>query len=88
MRDGEECARALLISSGAGRGGGTRIDHGGGTSSAWKTHGHEVELVAGMIHPILEVVPGLLTGRTGLWSLKQSCFSPHALQPLFRMLVH
>ena len=88
VRDGEECARALPISSGAGRRGGTRVGHGGGAASSLKTRGHEVEQVAGVIHPILEDVPGLLTGRTGLWSLKQSCSSPDALQPLFRMPVN
>ena len=88
MRDGEECARTLLISSGAGRVGGTCVIHGGGMASAWKTHGHEVEHVAGVIDPILEAVLGLITCRTGLWSLKQSCSSPDALQLLFRFLVH
>ena len=88
MRDGKDCAWALPISNSAGRGGGTCIGHGGGAASAWKTRGHEVEQVAGVIYPILEAVPGLLMGRTGLWSLKQSCSSPDALQLLFRFPVH
>ena len=88
MRDGDECARALPINNDTGRGGGMRVGHGGGAASTWKTRGHEAEQVAGVIHPILEAMLGLLTGRTGLWSLKQSCSSHDALQPLFRMPVH
>ena len=67
---------------------GARLGHGGGAASAWKTCGHEVEHEAGVIHLILEAVLGLITCRTGLWSLKQSCSSPDALQLLFRDLVH
>jgi len=88
VRDGEECARDLPISSGASRGGGTHVGHGGGAVSAWKTRGHDVEQVAGVIHTILEAVLGLITCRTGLWSLKQSCSSPDALQLLFRVPIH
>ena len=88
VRDGEKCARPLPISSGTGRGGGMHVGHGGGTASAWNTCGHEVEHVASVIHLILEAVLGLITCRTRLWSLKQSCSFPDALQLLFRDLVH
>ena len=61
MRDGEECAWALPISSGAVKGGGTRVGHGGGMDSTWKTRRHEVEQVADVIHPILEAALGMIT---------------------------
>ena len=71
-----------------GKEAGARISHGGGAASAWKTRGHEVEHVAGVIHLILEAVLGLITCQMGLWSLKQSCSSPDAVQLLFRFPIN
>jgi len=44
-----------------GREAGAHAGHGGGAASAWKTCEHEVEHMAGVIHPILEAMLGLIT---------------------------
>ena len=43
-----------------------------GAAGARRPHIHSTEQVAGVIHPIMEAVLGLATGRTGPWALKQS----------------